>query len=42
GAAPTKADQPEIETIVRHVRDQKYGFKSLIHEIVQSPMFQSK
>ena len=42
GAAPTKADQPEIETIVRHVRDQKYGLKSLIHEIVQSTMFQSK
>ena len=42
GAAPAKADKPEIETIVSHVRDQKYGFKSLIHEIVQSPMFQSK
>lgn len=42
GAAPTKADQPEIETIVRRLRDQQYGFKSLIHEIVQSPMFQSK
>ncbi len=42
GAAPTKADKPEIETIVRHVRDQKYGFKSLIHEVAQSAMFQSK
>ncbi len=42
GAAPTKADKPEIETIVRHLRDQQYGFKALIHEIVQSPMFQSK
>ena len=42
GAAPTKADKPEIETIVQHLRDKNYGFKALIHEIVQSPIFQSK
>lgn len=42
GAAPSKADNPEIETIVRSVREKKYGFKSLIHEVVQSAMFQSK
>ncbi|MEN9575584.1 MAG: hypothetical protein RL514_3439 [Verrucomicrobiota bacterium] len=42
GAAPTKADKPEIEAIVRQLRDQKYGFKSLIHEVVQSQLFQSK
>ena len=42
GAAPTNADQPEIETIVRHLRDQNYGFKSLIHQVVQSQLFQSK
>jgi hypothetical protein len=42
GAAPTKADKPEVEATVRKVRDGKYGFKSLIHEIVQSPIFQSK
>jgi hypothetical protein len=42
GAAPTKADQPAVEAIVRNVRDKEYGFKSLIHEIVQSPMFQTK
>jgi hypothetical protein len=42
GAAPTNADNPEIEAIVRSVRDKKYGFKSLIHEIVQSQLFQSK
>jgi mono/diheme cytochrome c family protein len=42
GAAPTKADKPEIETIVRNIRDKKYGFKSLIHEIVQSQLFQTK
>lgn len=42
GAAPTKADKPQIEIIVHHIRDKNYGFKSLIHEIVQSPLFQTK
>ena len=42
GAAPSKADKPQVNAIVRHIRDNKYGFRSLIHEIVQSPMFQSK
>lgn len=42
GAAPTRADDPQIENIVRQIRGNHYGFKSLIHEIVQSPMFQSK
>jgi mono/diheme cytochrome c family protein len=42
GAAPTTGDQPEIEKIVRNIRDKKYGFRSLIHEIVESPVFQSK
>ncbi len=42
GAAPTQADKPQIETIVNHLRDKNYGFKALIHEIVQSPLFQSK
>jgi hypothetical protein len=42
GAAPAKADKPEVEAIVRNVRDRNYGFKSLIHEIVQSQLFQTK
>lgn len=42
GAAPTTADQPEIEAIVGKVRDKNYGFRSLVHEIVQSPIFLSK
>jgi hypothetical protein len=29
-AAPTKVGKPDIETIVRNVRDKKYGFKSLV------------
>ena len=42
GAAPTHADKPQIETIVNRLREKNYGFKALIHEIVQSPLFQSK
>lgn len=42
GAAPTTADTPEIETIVGKSRDKSYGFRSLVHEIVQSKVFQSK
>lgn len=42
GAAPTRADKPQIENIVQQIRGNHYGIKSLIHEIVQSPIFQSK
>ncbi|MDZ4287220.1 MAG: DUF1592 domain-containing protein, partial [Prosthecobacter sp.] len=42
GAAPTAADKPKVEAIVQRLRETNYGFKSLIHEIVQSPLFQSK
>lgn len=42
GGAPTKADRPEIEAIVARVRDKNYGFRSLVHEVVQSSLFQNK
>jgi uncharacterized protein DUF1585 len=42
GAAPTKTDQPQIDAIVRSLRDKHYGLRSLVHEIVQSGVFQSK
>jgi len=42
GAEPSALDRPEIETIVKRVRGRSYGLRSLIHEIVQSPMFQTK
>jgi hypothetical protein len=42
GAAPTKADRDEIEAIVEKVRDKKYGLRTLVHEIVQSKVFQTK
>lgn len=42
GAAPTVADQSKCDVIVARVRDKNYGLKSLIHEIVQSTLFQNK
>ncbi len=42
GSAPTRADRGEIESIVGRVRGKNYGFRSLIHEIVQSSVFQMK
>jgi mono/diheme cytochrome c family protein len=42
GGAPTAADRPEVEAIVARIRDKNYGLRSLVHEIVQSKVFQSK
>lgn len=42
GAAPTSADGPQIDAIVAKVRDKNYGFRTLVHEVVQSAVFQSK
>jgi cytochrome c5/histone H3/H4 len=42
GAAPTTVDQPEIEAIVARTRDRNYGFRSLVHEVVQSGVFGRK
>jgi len=42
GAAPRTTDQPQIEAIVAKVREQNFGFRLLIHEIVQSELFQRK
>jgi hypothetical protein len=42
GAAPGKSDRTEIDAIVAKVRDNKYGFRTLVHEVVQSKIFQQK
>lgn len=42
GGAPAKADRPQIDAIVSSVRDKNYGFRSLVHEVVQSALFQTK
>jgi hypothetical protein len=42
GAPPTAADRSEVEVIVRNVRDENYGLRALVHEIVRSKTFQQK
>lgn len=42
GKEPTVADRAQIDTIVRQVLDKDYGFRSLIHEIVQSRIFRTE
>jgi hypothetical protein len=42
GASPAAADLPQIDAIVARVREKNYGFRSLIHEIVQSELFRMK
>jgi mono/diheme cytochrome c family protein len=42
GGVPEAADRPEIEAIVAKIRDKNYGLRTLVHEIVQSKMFQNK
>lgn len=34
------SDRPAVEEIVRKTRQQNYGFRSLVHSIIQSPTFQ--
>jgi hypothetical protein len=42
GGPPAAADLPQIDAIVARVREKNYGFRSLIHEIVQSELFRMK
>ncbi len=42
GAAPGPAGQQHVETIVANARAKDYGFRSLVHEVVQSELFQTK
>lgn len=42
GAAVQPDDEREIARIVDQIRPSNYGVRSLIHEIVQSPLFQEK
>lgn len=42
GGAPEVVDQPQIDAIVATVREQNYGFRSLVHAIVASELFRNK
>lgn len=42
GAPISFADRKAIQEIVQKTRQKKHGFRSLIHAVVQSPLFQQK
>jgi hypothetical protein len=42
GGAPSSGDEAAIERITARVREQGDGFRTLVHEVVQSSAFQSK
>ncbi len=42
GAPVRFGDRPEIEAILDRASSREYGVRSLVHELVQSPLFQSK
>lgn len=42
GATPTPGDRAEVEAVIARVRAKNYGFRSLVHEVVQSAVFQTK
>jgi hypothetical protein len=42
GSPPAKTDRAEIDAIVARLRSKNYGFRTLVHEIVQSRAFQHK
>jgi hypothetical protein len=42
GGAPEATDGAEIEAIVKKVREKNYGFRTLVHAVVQSKLFQTK
>jgi hypothetical protein len=42
GRAPQAADKAAVDDIVRKIAAKNYGLRSLIHEVVQSELFQNK
>jgi hypothetical protein len=42
GAPPGPSDRAAVESIVGKVREKNYGFRTLIHAVVQSDLFRTK
>ncbi len=42
GGPPERSDKSKIDAIVAQAKAKNYGFRSLIHEIVESELFQKK
>ena len=36
------SDRPIVETILQHARENRFGVRRIVHEIIQSPLFQNK
>jgi hypothetical protein len=41
GGAPARSDGPDLDAIVQAAKAKRYGFRSLVHEIVQSRIFRT-
>jgi len=42
GRAPQASDRNAVEAIVTKIAPKDYGLRSLVHEVVQSALFQIK
>jgi hypothetical protein len=42
GGAPEAIDRPAVDAVVRATKEKHHGLRSLVHEIVQSPLFRNK
>jgi hypothetical protein len=42
GGPPEPSDRAQIDAIVQKIREKNYGFRTLIHEIVESDLFRMK
>jgi hypothetical protein len=42
GGPPERADRAQIDAIAQRIRGKNYGFRSLVHEIVESDLFRMK
>ena len=42
GAKPTFADRETLEAIVEATKSSDYGVRAILHEVIQSPLFQNK
>jgi len=42
GGAPAPGNEADVEAIAKRVAEQGYGFRTLVHEVVQSRLFRTK
>ena len=42
GASPEAVDQRQLDELVENIRNKNFGLRSLVHAVVQSPLFRDK